>query len=78
MAQATLTKPTTTKKYDGPTGEEKLVNELIDMIQKGVNPWRKEWSGDCDGTHRNFDTGKRYRGANPIILEIWEINSSVS
>ena len=73
MAQATLTKPTTTtKKYDGPTGEEKLVNELIDMIQKGVNPWRKEWSGDCDGTHRNLDTGKRYRGANPIILEMYQ------
>ena len=72
MAQATLTKPTTTKKYDGPTGEEKLVNELIDMIQKGVNPWRKEWSGDCDGTHRNFITGKRYRGGNIAILEMYQ------
>ena len=71
MAQATLTKPTTTKKYDGPTGEEKLVNELIEMIQKGVNPWRKEWESKNDGRHQNLITGNFYHGGNVALLEMY-------
>ena len=76
---ATATKPRTTgktatrkarKTYDGPTAEELLVADLVALMESSeLPPWRREWAGQC-GNHRNLETGKEYRGANPILLEL--------
>ena len=61
------------RKYDGPTAEEKLVQTLIELMESGTNPWRKEWTtGTNCGQHRNLVTGKPYRGANPLLLEMYQ------
>ena len=67
----TTTKPGKTRKqYDGPTAEELLVADLVALMESSeLPPWRREWQGH-QGEHRNLDTGKPYRGANPILLEL--------
>lgn len=52
----------------GPSPEEKLVADLIAVIEQGTAPWRREWQGH-QGAHRNLLTGKAYRGSNPLLLE---------
>lgn len=60
------------RKYTGPSAEEKLCQELINLIESGVNPWRKEWSSGSLNGHRNLITGKAYQGSNPAVLEIYQ------
>ena len=58
--------------YEGPTPEEKLVAALLQVLDAGVNPWRKDWQTTAaNGEHRNLMTGVPYRGSNPAILEMW-------
>jgi antirestriction protein ArdC len=52
----------------GPSPEEKLVADLIALMELGTAPWRREWQGQ-QGSHRNLLTGHAYRGANPLLLE---------
>ena len=52
----------------GPSPEEKLVADLIALIEQGTAPWRREWQGH-QGAHRNLLTGHAYRGSNPLLLE---------
>jgi antirestriction protein ArdC len=60
------------KPYDGPTAEEKLCSALVELLEKGVNPWRRDWSQlGQQGQHRNLLTGAAYRGSNPAVLEMW-------
>lgn len=60
------------KAYDGPTAEEKLCQALIELLEQGVNPWRRDWSQHGQqGQHRNLITGQPYRGSNPAVLEMW-------
>jgi len=68
---ATATKPRKARKaYDGPSAEELLVADLVALMESSeLPPWRREWSGQ-QGEHRNLETGKPYRGANPILLEL--------
>jgi antirestriction protein ArdC len=56
-----------TKDYVSP--EEKLCQRLIELIERGVSPWRKEWKGKNLSTHKNLITGAPYRGGNPMVLE---------
>lgn len=56
------------KRPEGPTPEEKLVQGLIELMEAGVAPWRREWSGEFGGHHCNLFSGHRYRGVNPAIL----------
>jgi antirestriction protein ArdC len=51
------------------SAEEKLCAELIEVMEKGVNPWRKPWKAE-QGQHRNPISGAIYSGANPIVLEL--------
>ena len=51
-----------------PSPEEKLVADLIALIEQGTAPWRREWQGH-QGGHRNLLTGHAYRGSNPLLLE---------
>ena len=73
MVATATKKPKTAKKYDGPTGEEKLVTELVNLIKSGVNPWEKPWTGG-NGYHRNIETGKYYQGANQFVLELYQVS----
>ena len=60
------------KKYDGPTAEEKICQALVELMEAGKNPWRKEWKAGGQGGHRNLITGQAYRGSNPILLEMYQ------
>jgi hypothetical protein len=69
MATTTKARPKARKTYEGPTAEEKLVASLVELLEAGVNPWRKEWQAQASGQHRNLLTGHEYRGSNPALLE---------
>lgn len=56
------------KKYDGPSPEEVLVQNLIALMETDQSPWRKSWTaGSC--VHKNLFTNHKYRGSNIILLE---------
>lgn len=66
------TRARTRKTYDGPTAEEKLCTELVQLLEQGVNPWRRDWAQlGQQGQHRNLLTGANYRGSNPAVLEMY-------
>jgi len=72
MATAAKARPRARKTYEGPTAEEKLCSALVELLEKGVNPWRKDWASvAAAGQHRNLITGAAYRGSNPAVLEMW-------
>ena len=67
---------TTTKRarkvYEGPIAEEKLCAELVQLLEAGTNPWRRDWAKQGQqGQHRNLLTGANYRGSNPAVLEMY-------
>lgn len=47
-----------------------LTDRFVELIEKGVNPWRKEWRSTGVGAVQNFVTKEAYKGANPYILQI--------
>jgi antirestriction protein ArdC len=70
MATATATKTRKARPvYDGPSADEKLVAQLVELMNAGVNPWRKEWTGQQSSRHINLATGKPYQGCNPAVLQ---------
>ena len=50
--------------------EEKLVASLIALLEAGTTPWRREWDAASGGHHVNLLSGRRYRGANPVLLTL--------
>jgi antirestriction protein ArdC len=60
------------KKFDGPTPEEAMVRDLIELLEAGSTPWRRPWDSHGGGIHRNLLSGRAYRGGNPILLELRE------
>ena len=72
MATATRANKKPARTYDGPTAEEKLVTALVELLEQGVNPWRRDWI-QGGGAHRNLLTGHTYRGSNPAILAMWSV-----
>ena len=67
MALATTTQPKTKV-----TPEEKICNEVIKLLEKGVQPWQKKWTTSTSGSYRNFITGHKYSGANVALLTMYE------
>ncbi len=66
MATATKKRKT----YDGPKPEEKLVAELIELMQgTALSPWQREWC--CIGSHQNPTTGNEYHGGNVALLDMY-------
>lgn len=58
------------KKRTGPSSEEVLLNDVIALMESSdLPPWQRPWQGH-QGEHRNLVTGKPYRGANPVLLEL--------
>ncbi|WP_255100954.1 ArdC family protein [Synechococcus sp. L2F] len=47
---------------------EKLVEAIIQLLEAGTTPWRREWDASGGGHHVNLISGHRYQGANPILL----------
>ena len=50
--------------------EEKLLASLIALLEAGTTPWRREWDAAAGGHHVNLLSGRRYRGANPVLLTL--------
>ncbi|MCX5946974.1 MAG: zincin-like metallopeptidase domain-containing protein [Cyanobacteria bacterium] len=50
------------------TPEQKLVEAVIELMEAGTTPWRRPWDGRSGGHHLNLLSGRRYRGANPVLL----------
>ena len=57
--------------YDPNKGYEELANSLIELMEKGVNPFRRSWTRESQ--HTNFSTGDEYQNGNLICLEIARI-----
>lgn len=62
------TKPATNEKLK--QNQSKLVNELIELMRKGRNPWQRPWN-PTNATHQNLDTGDAYSGQNIPLLDIY-------
>ncbi len=43
---------------------------LITLLEAGTTPWRREWDAGSGGHHVNLLSGRRYRGANPVLLTL--------
>jgi len=50
--------------------QNKLVDELIELMRKGRNPWQRPWN-PTNSTHQNLDTGNAYHGQNVPLLDIY-------
>jgi len=46
------------------------VASLVDLLEAGTTPWRREWDATSGGHHVNLHSGRRYRGANPALLTL--------
>jgi antirestriction protein ArdC len=52
------------------SAEERLVGSLIALLEAGTTPWRRDWDGAGSGHQVNLFSGRRYRGANPVLLQL--------
>jgi antirestriction protein ArdC len=53
----------------GPSlAQERLVADLISLMEAGSNPWRRQWDPRGGGHQANLFSGRRYQGANPALL----------
>ena len=50
--------------------EERLTASLITLLELGTAPWRREWDATQPGHHCNLLSGRRYSGANPVLLTL--------
>lgn len=50
--------------------EERLTASLITLLEAGAAPWRREWDPALPGHHCNLLSGRRYSGANPVLLTL--------
>ncbi|MEB3362218.1 MAG: zincin-like metallopeptidase domain-containing protein [Synechococcaceae cyanobacterium] len=50
--------------------EQRLLASVLEVLEAGTTPWRREWDGSGGGHHRNLVNGHRYRGVNPILLTL--------
>lgn len=46
-------------------------------MQQGTAPWRRPW-GDGQSQHVNLFTGRRYRGSNPLLLTLGQLQRGAS
>ena len=67
MAASTTTRR---HKVSGPSPEEAMVRDLIELLEAGSTLWRRPWDSRCGGVHINLLSGRAYRGGNPILLEL--------
>jgi antirestriction protein ArdC len=58
--------------FPGPSAEEKITASIIALMEKGISPWRQPWVSGAS-CHVNLVSGHRYRGANPLLLQIGQL-----
>jgi antirestriction protein ArdC len=46
------------------------VASLIALLEAGTTPWRREWDAAAGGHQVNLFSGRRYRGINPVLLQL--------
>jgi len=63
---------TKTKTYKEPDQPNKICQELLNAIDKGVNPWEKTWRTDGAKRPTNFATGEQYQNSNIPLLYLYE------
>lgn len=63
------TAPSTAPAPPPATTEERLVADLIALMEGGTTPWRRPWREE-GGQHVNLISGRPYRGANPVLLSL--------
>ena len=71
MTQTTVKKQSKKEPYNPDKGVQELADTLISLMEKGCNPFRKEWTPE--GDHMNFTTGEYYQNGNLIALEIYKL-----
>ena len=59
------------QQYDPNKAYEELAPSLIELMEKGVNAFRRSWTREAQ--HTNFVTGEEYQNGNLICLEIARI-----
>ena len=64
--------PSMARTFTGPSAEEKITASIIALMEKGVSPWRQPWVSGAS-CHVNLVSGHRYRGANPLLLQIGQL-----
>ncbi len=69
----TATRSKTKPKSKKPTPEEKLVEELITLMESGKQPWRKEWDCTNAGKQQNILSHHIYTGQNPALLAFYQM-----
>ena len=69
----TATRSKTKPKSKKPTPEEKLVAELITLMESGKQPWRKEWDCTNGGKQQNILSHHIYTGQNPALLAFYQM-----
>jgi len=71
MTLTTVKKQSKKEPYNPDKGVQELADTLISLMEKGCNPFRKEWSPEAD--HMNITTGEYYQNGNLIALEIYKL-----
>jgi len=49
-----------------------VTEKIIDLLEKGVVPWKKPWKGGKAGMPKNLVSKKAYRGVNIFLLSVYE------
>jgi antirestriction protein ArdC len=50
------------------SAEQRLVAGLIQLMEAGTSPWRRDWEASGASRHANLFSGRAYGGANPALL----------
>jgi antirestriction protein ArdC len=57
---------------------ESVSQKLIEALSNNIIPWRRPWSVENGGRHRNFATGRAYSGVNPLLLEMHNLKHGLA
>jgi antirestriction protein ArdC len=63
-----LTAPTAPTAPTAASAEQRLVAGLIQLMEAGTSPWRRDWQASGASRHANLFSGRPYGGANPALL----------
>ena len=62
------TRPDSTKTR--PDVYQIITEQILDLLEQGVVPWKKPWRGGAAGRPKNLISKKAYRGINVFLLGI--------
>ena len=68
-AQPGAAAPPSERQRPPASTEDRLVADLIALMETGQAPWRRPWR-EGSGAHVNLITGRPYQGSNPLLLTL--------